>query len=347
MPLYRLDQLAHDFRPFGIAEIQIVGRRQRLGAGRGQIAPAFGDSLLAAFVRVGLAVARRHVGGEGQRLGGMALDAHDAGVAARNLQRIALDQRVVLLPDPAAAGKVRPAEHFQQRVGDIGLRDVVAGERLAWRRLDPWPVIFRRLVAEILDRQVGDFLALMDDAEAQIVGGVADDGEIEPPFAEDRLGFFFLFRTQHHQHALLAFREHHLIGGHALFAHRHLVEVEFDAEVALGAHFDGRAGEAGGAHVLDGDDRARRHQFEAGFEQAFFRERIADLNGRPLLLDLVVEFGRRHGRAADAVAAGLGAEIDDRQADALGLRQEDRVGLGEAGGEGVDQAVAVVAWRRN
>jgi hypothetical protein len=110
-----------------------------------------------------------------------------------------------------------------------------------------------------------------------------------------------------------------------LFAHRHLVEVELDAEVALGAHFDGRAGEAGRAHVLDGDDRAGRHQFEAGFEQALFGEGVADLHGRALFLDVVVEFGRGHGGAADAVAAGLGAEIDDRQADALGLGVEDLV----------------------
>ena len=60
-------------------------------------------------------------------------------------------------------------------------------------------------------------------------------------------------------------------------------------------------------------------------------------------LDVVVELGRGHGGAADAVAAGLGAEIDDGQADALGLRIEDLVGVGEARGEGVDQDVAVVA----
>jgi hypothetical protein len=55
-----------------------------------------------------------------------------------------------------------------------------------------------------------------------------------------------------------------------------------------------------------------------------FGERVADLHGRALFLDvLVVEFGRGHGRAVDAVAAGLGAEIDDRQADAFGLRVED------------------------
>ena len=59
-----------------------------------------------------------------------------------------------------------------------------------------------------------------------------------------------------------------------------------------------------------------------------------------LFLDVVAEFGRGHGGAADAVAAGLGAEIDHRQADALGFGQEDLVRLQEAGGEGVDQTVA-------
>ena len=63
----------------------------------------------------------------------------------------------------------------------------------------------------------------------------------------------------------------------------------------------------------------RRHQFEAGLEQALLGERIADLNGRALFLGAVVELGRRHGGAVNAVAAGLGAEIDDRQADAFGL----------------------------
>src|SRR5690606_7782750 len=40
---------------------------------------------------------------------------------------------------------------------------------------------------------------------------------------------------------------------------------------------------------------------------------------------------------------GLRAEIDHRQADSFGLRIEDRVGIGETGGEGVDEDVAVVA----
>ncbi len=79
------------------------------------------------------------------------------------------------------------------------------------------------------------------------------------------------FRLQHHEHALLAFRQHHFIGRHLLFAYRHLVEIKLDAEVTLGAHFDGGAGQARGTHVLDSNDSAGLHQLKAGLQQALFR----------------------------------------------------------------------------
>jgi hypothetical protein len=50
-----------------------------------------------------------------------------------------------------------------------------------------------------------------------------------------------------------------------------------------------------------------------------------------------------HGGAVDAVAAGLGADVDDRVADAGGLGVEDFVDLDQAEGEGVDQRIAAVA----
>ena len=99
----------------------------------------------------------------------------------------------------------------------------------------------------------------------------------------------------------------------------------------------------GGAHVLDGDDDVRRHQLEAGFDQQLLGEGVADLHGRALLVRFVVELGRRHRRAVDAVAAGLRADVDDRQADALGGGVEDLVGLREADAHGVDEDVVVVA----
>ena len=45
---------------------------------------------------------------------------------------------------------------------------------------------------------------------------------------------------------------------------------------------------------------------------------------------VLAELGRGHGRAVDAVAAGLGAEIDHRQAGAGRGRVEDLVGVGQA-----------------
>ena len=180
----------------GLPKLRLSVAAKRFRADGVQIAPAFGHRLLAAFERIGLAIARRHVGGEGERLGGMAFDAHDARIAAGQLQRIALDQRVILLPDPAAGGLVRPSRRACSSASATShFGNVVRGERGVLYRLDPWPVIFRRFVAEFLDRQVGDFLALMDDAEAQIVGGLADDGEVEAPFDEDGFGLLLPFRA--------------------------------------------------------------------------------------------------------------------------------------------------------
>ncbi len=183
----------------------------------------------------------------------------------------------------------------------------------------------------------------MDDAETKIVRGLADNREIKAPFAEDSLRFCFLFRLQHHEHALLAFRKHHFIGGHVLFANGNMVENEFDAEIALGTHLDRRAGEAGSAHVLNGDDRTGSHEFKAGFKQAFFGERIAHLNGGALFLDRLVEFSRCHCCAANTIAASLCTQIDDRQADALGFRQENAIMPGKTGSKGIDEDIAVIA----
>ena len=171
----------------------------------------------------------------------------------------------------------------------------------------------------------------------------ADHREIELPFVEDRLGLGLAAGLQDHQHPLLALRQHHLIGRHPLFAAGHLVHVEPDADAALGRHLDRGGGEAGRAHVLDRDDRVGRHQLEAGLDQQFLGERVADLDGRALLLAVLGKIGAGHGRAVDAVAAGLGADIDDRIADAGGGRIEDLVGFGDADGHRVDQDVAVIS----
>ena len=103
--LDRADELAHDLGPLGVAEIHIVGQRQRHGADRGQVAPALGDGLRPAAHRIGPAIARRAIGGERQRL--VLADPDHRGVAARPLDRVAHDEVVVLLPDPALRGERR------------------------------------------------------------------------------------------------------------------------------------------------------------------------------------------------------------------------------------------------
>jgi hypothetical protein len=170
---------------------------------------------------------------------------------------------VVLLPDPAFGAEIRRGDQLFQRVGDAHRRlDLLRVEGGGLCRIDPWPLVFGRLVAEFLDRQIGHHVAAVAHDEALARRGLADDREIEPPFAEDRLGFLFLLRLEHHEHALLAFGEHHLVGVHALLAARHLVEIEGDTEIALGAHLHRRTSEARGAHVLDRDHTAFVHDLE-------------------------------------------------------------------------------------
>ena len=60
-----------------------------------------------------------------------------------------------------------------------------------------------------------DDLAVQLEHHVAGVGDLADHREIQLPFAEDRLGLGLAAGLQHHQHPLLAFREHHLVGRHA------------------------------------------------------------------------------------------------------------------------------------
>ena len=251
---------------------------------------------------------------------------------------------IVLLPDPTLRGDIRHREEFEQgRARVERRRNRVSGDHAELRRGHMRPIVERRLIAEFLDRQVDLGLAAVLDDEAQRIGGLADDREVEPPFHEDGLGFRPLLRMQHHEHALLALGEHHLVGGHAAFAAGHGIEIELDAEIALGAHLDRRRGEAGRTHVLDRDDGTGLHQLEAGLQQELFGKGIADLNGGALLFGIGLEAGRGHSRAMDAIAPRLRAEIDDRVPDPRRFCVKNLVGAGEADGHGIDEDIAVVA----
>ena len=182
----------------------------------------------------------------------------------------------------------------------------------------------------------------MQDQEAVFCDGLAHDGEIEVPFNKDGARLGLKLWLEDHKHAFLTFGQHHLIRGHSKFALRYVLKVQADAKAALVAHFHGRAGQASGAHVLNGNHSAGCHQFQRGFHQAFFGEGIADLHGGALVLDRVVKFGGCHGRSADAVASGFRAKVHDWHADTGGGGVENLVRIREACGKGVHKAVAVV-----
>ena len=150
------------------------------------------------------------------------------------------------------------------------------------RGAPPRALVKRRLGDQRLDRDVGHRFAVHAQHEPPGIGDVADHREVELPFLENPARLGLALRAQYHQHPLLAFAEHDLVWGHAGFAHRHEIEVELDAEPALAGHLDRGGGQAGRTHVLDRDDRVALHQFEAGLDQQFLGERVADLHGRPL-----------------------------------------------------------------
>ena len=251
--------MRHDLGALRIAEIEAVSDRERLGADRAEVAIRLGDRLFAALVRVGVAIARRAVGGDRERLL-RAVDTHDRRVAAGRLDSVAAHFLVVLLPYPAPRRDVGRRHKLEQVRSDIGaLGDVT--ERLDLRprfilvAAHRGPVVKRGVIGEWPERNVGDGLAVMDQHHTARIGDLADHREVEFPFLEDGLREIFAAGFEHHEHALLALAQHHLIGGHAGFALRHRVHVQPDADAAFARHLDRGGRQPCRAHVLDRDDR--------------------------------------------------------------------------------------------
>ena len=162
------------------------------------------------------------------------------------------------------------------------------------------------------------------DAEETVAGDTTDGDGVEAPLSEDAEDLVFAAFLGDQQHALLRFGEHDLVGASCRLALGDRAEFDLDAGAGAAAHFAGGAGQAGGAHVLDADDGAGAHGFEAGFEEQLLHERIAHLDVGALLL------GDSSVNSAEAIAApwmpsraGLGADVEDRVADAGGAAAED------------------------
>src|SRR5208282_4131372 len=155
--------------------------------------------------------------------------------------------------------------------------------------------------------------------------------------------FILAALLRHQQHALLRLAEHDLVRCHAGFALRDAVQYDFDSGAATRAHLAGRAGQSGGAHILNADDGAGLHGFQAGFEQQFLEEWISHLNIGPLRFRAFAELLARHGGAVDAVASGLGADINYGIPLARRASVKDLVAAHQAESEGIHQRIAGVA----
>jgi hypothetical protein len=235
---------------------------------------------------------------------------------------------------------------MEQQIGQIVVVDAPAldgGRQLSrMRRRLHRPFVHRGLGRDRIDRDHPDLLAVPEEALEAVVGDFADDGGVEVPLFEDREDVRLAPLLGDDQHPLLRLGEHDLVRRHAALAHRDAVEVETDTGAGAPRHLERRRGEPRGAHVLDADDASVLHQLEARLEEQFFGERVAHLDGRALLPPILVELGRSHRRAVDAVAAGLRADVNDRIADALRDARKMRSARATAEGEDIDQDVAVV-----
>ena len=276
-------------------------------------------------------------------VGSGALDAHHAGFAAGADDRIGLNHGVVLLVHPALGADVAADEQRLEVGGEVAVAGELGGR--GFRRLARYgrlpradgTAVERRIVGERLIGNVGDQFAVMADAQARLGLDSADDDGIESPLGENAQDFVFPALLRHQQHALLAFGEHDLVRAHGGFALGHAVELDVKAHAAARAHLAGGAGEAGGAHVLDADDGAGFMASRQASSSSF------SMNGSPtwtlgrFCFGAFLEFLAGHGGAVDAVAAGLGADVNDRVAGAGGFGVEDLVLANQAEGEGVDQ----------
>ena len=326
----------------GIAEIQVVRDGERDRAGAGDIARGFGDGDASAFAGILFAIDGVAIGRSGQDFIGLA-DDEDGGIRAGQDGGAEADHVVVLLPDPLLGSDARMGEEgFESgdrigfgNAGEVELFDGFFGSSFAG--------VEGGFVGELARGDFhGDFVTFANAHHAVIIHD-ADMGVGEIPFFKDGADFVFLAFFDDDEHAFLGFGEQDFVGGHAGFAFRHEVDVDFNACAATAGGFAGRAGEAGGAHVLDAGDASAGEKFKAGFEEKFFSEGVADLNGGAVFLGFLSEFARSEGGTGEAVTARFGADIEYRVTHALGGSAGDLLVLEDAKAEDVDEWIARVA----
>ena len=169
-----------------------------------------------------------------------------------------------------------------------------------------------------------------------------DHGRLQAPAAEAGHQHLLAAGLHHEQHPLLGFTQQELIGGHAGFPRRHPIEIELNAEAALGGHLRTAAGEAGGAHVLGRHHITTLEGLQTGLDQPLLQKGIAHLHGGAIVEGGLGELGTGEAGAAHAIAAGGAAHINHRIAHPPGTGADDVVGFHQPQGHGIDQGVTAV-----
>ena len=222
----------------------------------------------------------------------------DRGVRARPNDGAGADHVIVLPVNPVLGSDRWVAEKLAESgegidcgkfvdagVGDPGYRS------LRFARIE------RRFIGERFRRNFGGDGAVVAHAHHAVVRYAADLRARHIPFFKNLAHDLFFAALRDDQHSFLRFAQQNFVGRHARLALRHFRQIDFHAGAAAARGLASRAGESGRAHVLNAGDGIGREQFEAGFEQQFFFEWIADLDCRAIFARFFGQLARGERRA--------------------------------------------------
>ena len=126
--------------------------------------------------------------------------------------------------------------------------------------------------------------------------------------------------SDHHQHPLLGFGQHDLVGAHALLPPADAIEIDIDAATASVGQLAGGTRQSGSAQVLNGRDAVELVELQAGFTEQLLEEWVPNLDrGAPRYRSLIHLHGGE-GRAVDPVTACVGTNHEHDVAGAISLR---------------------------
>ena len=301
---HRFLELIEQFRMMRIAEIEIIRTAQRDRSGAGQIAGAFCHHRLAAFIGIQIDISAIAVhchsdiffgsGGNGlgltfgQHRQTVGLDAHHGGIGTGADHGTIAHLMIVLAIDPVLGSDRRNGQQSFQILrhvrGILNGADLKGANVIQIFRFFGFAVIDRRIIGDLGCRNVGYHFAVIADDHAACVRDHADLRPGQIPFVKDALHFGFVTFVDDDEHTFLRFAQHDLIGCHAGGALRYFAQLDLDAGAGAGRGFAGGTGQACRAHILDaGNSVLGGQQFQTGFHDQFFHERIAHLDGAALL----------------------------------------------------------------